>query len=83
MVNLLLKIVKLIPSPINPVCLAGRKLRRACGSVAAQSKKYFLATLGAGHTIEKRPLSEILISGIYRICELIKTAARWCIMAKI
>ena len=40
-------------------------------------------TLGAGYTVEIGPLSAALSASIYRICELIKTAARWRIMKKI
>ena len=39
--------------------------------------------LGAGYTVEIGPLSAALSASIYRICELIKTAARWRIMKKI
>ena len=38
--------------------------------------------LGAGYTVEIGPLSAALSASIYRICELIKTAARWRIMKK-
>ena len=43
----------------------------------------FLIALGAGYTVEIGPLSAALSASIYRICELIKPAARWHIMKKI
>ena len=48
-----------------------------------QMVRWDSARSGAGYTAEIGPLSTALSASINRICELIKTAARWCIMKKI
>ena len=57
----------------------GRPTDWLAGNMASRSA----AAEGAGYTVEIGTLSAALSASIYRICELIKTAARWRIMKKI